>query len=103
VGIYVLINPLLGLVSLALALAAYLWVEAILEFVLSYMLRSARGSGWLLFDGIVTAILAFMVWRLWPSDSAWVIGTLVGISMTFSGVSRLMLSLAARRMTLGAT
>jgi uncharacterized membrane protein HdeD (DUF308 family) len=38
-----------------------------------------------------------MIWRTWPSSTVWVIGTLVGISMLFSGVSRLVLSLAARR------
>jgi uncharacterized membrane protein HdeD (DUF308 family) len=38
-----------------------------------------------------------MIWRTWPSSTAWVIGTLVGVSMLFSGFSRLMLSLAARQ------
>jgi uncharacterized membrane protein HdeD (DUF308 family) len=57
------------------------------------------GSSWLLLDGIVTLILAILIWRSWPSSSEWVIGTLVGISMVFSGVSRLSLSLAARRVT----
>jgi uncharacterized membrane protein HdeD (DUF308 family) len=38
-----------------------------------------------------------MIWRAWPASSVWVIGTLVGISMIFSGFSRLMLSLAAKR------
>jgi uncharacterized membrane protein HdeD (DUF308 family) len=40
-----------------------------------------------------------MIWRTWPSSTEWVIGTLVGISMLFSGTSRLMLSLAARSVT----
>jgi uncharacterized membrane protein HdeD (DUF308 family) len=51
----------------------------------------------LLFDGIVTLILAILIWRSWPSSTEWVIGTLVGISMLFSGAARLSLSLAARR------
>lgn len=97
VGGYVLVNPVAGLLSLALALAIYLFLEGVLEFALSFQIRPAPGSGWLMFDGIVTLILAFMVWRLWPSGAPWVIGTLVGISMLFSGVSRLMLSLVSRR------
>ena len=47
-------------------------------------------------DGIVTLVLAIMIWRTWPASTEWVIGTLVGISMIFSGTTRLMLSLAAR-------
>jgi uncharacterized membrane protein HdeD (DUF308 family) len=39
-----------------------------------------------------------MIWRTWPASTVWAIGTLVGISMLFSGISRLMLSLAARRL-----
>jgi uncharacterized membrane protein HdeD (DUF308 family) len=98
VGGYLLINPILGLVSLTLALSFYLWMEGVLEFVLSYLLRSMPGAGWLLFDGIVTVILAFMIWRTWPWSTEWAIGTLVGVSMLFSGVSRLMFSLTVRRL-----
>src|SRR3984893_15517954 len=97
IGGYMLLHPLLGLVSLTFALAAYLFAEGILELVLSFRLRPITGWGWLLFDGILTLILALMIWRVWPWSSEWAIGILVGISMLFSGVSRLMLSLAARR------
>jgi uncharacterized membrane protein HdeD (DUF308 family) len=99
IGGYLLWNPVLGLVSLTLGLAFYLFAEAVLELIMSYMLRAMRGSGWLLFDGVVTLILAVMIWRTWPSSAVWVLGTLVGISMLFSGFSRLMISIAARRLT----
>jgi len=95
-GGYLLAHPVAGLESLTIVLAIYLLLEAILEFVLGFLLRPLPGSGWLLFDGIITLILSVMIWRTWPSSSAWVIGTLVGVSMLFSGASRLMLSLAAR-------
>jgi len=97
-GGYVLMNPVAGMASLTLALAIYLFAEAILEFGLSFRLRPMQGSGWLLADGIITFILAIMIWRTWPSSTAWVLGTLAGISMLFSGVSRLMLSMAARHL-----
>jgi uncharacterized membrane protein HdeD (DUF308 family) len=84
-----------GLASLTLALSTYLLAEGVLELILSFRLRPMPGSGWLLFDGIVTLILGVMIWRTWPSSTEWVIGTLVGISMLFSEISRLMLSLTA--------
>ena len=96
IGVYLVMHPVTGLESLTLALAIYLFVEAILEFLLGFALRPLPGSGWLLLDGVVTLVLAVMIWRTWPSSTGWVIGTLVGISMLFSGTSRLMLSLAAR-------
>jgi len=96
IGVYLLMHPVRGLESLTLALAIYLLFEAILEFVLGLTLRPLPGSGWLFLDGIITLILAVMIWRTWPSNTGWAIGTLVGISMIFSGTSRLALSLAAR-------
>jgi uncharacterized membrane protein HdeD (DUF308 family) len=97
VGAYLLSHPAAGLASLTLALAIYLFAEGILEFLLSFLLRRMPGSSWILFDGIITLILAIMIWRTWPSSTEWAIGTLVGISMLFSGITRLMVSLAARR------
>jgi len=97
-GAYLLLHPVAGLASLTLALAIYLFAEGVLELILSFVVRPMPGSGWLLFDGIITLILGVMIWRTWPSSTEWVVGTLVGISMLFSGISRLMLSLAARRL-----
>jgi len=98
VGAYAFLNPVAGLASLTLVLAIYLFMEAALELILSFTLRPLPGSKWLLLDGIITLVLAILIWRSWPSSTEWVIGTLVGISMLFSGAARLSLSLAARRM-----
>lgn len=98
IGGYVLAHPLLGMVSLTLALAIYLFAESILEFILAARLRPRTGSGWLFADGVITLVLAVMIWRTWPSSTAWVLGTLVGFSMLFSGISRLMISLTARKL-----
>jgi uncharacterized membrane protein HdeD (DUF308 family) len=59
--------------------------------------RKSRMSGWLLFDGMITLIPGVMIWRHWPTGSLWVIGTLVGINMIMTGTTRLMLTLAVRR------
>jgi uncharacterized membrane protein HdeD (DUF308 family) len=96
IGAYLLVHPVAGLATLTLALAIYLFAEGLLELILSFRIRPRQGWGWLLADGIVTLILAIMIWRTWPASTEWVIGTLVGISMIFSGASRLMLSMAAR-------
>ena len=97
IGFYLLASPVAGLASLTLAIAIYLLIEGALEFVLSFQLRPAPGSGWLLVDGIITLVLAVMIWSTWPSSALWIVGTLVGISMFFSGITRLMLSMAVRR------
>jgi len=98
-AIYMLMNPLLGVLSLTLLLAVFLLVEGILELVLYFRIRRVRHGGWVLFDGIVTLILGILIWAHWPSSAVWVIGTLVGISLIFSGISRFMLAMAVRHMS----
>jgi uncharacterized membrane protein HdeD (DUF308 family) len=97
IGFDVIVHPVAGLAGLTLAIAIYLLIEGVLELVLSFQLRPAPGSGWVLVDGIITLVLAVMIWSTWPSNAVWVVGTLVGISMFFSGITRLMLALAVRR------
>jgi uncharacterized membrane protein HdeD (DUF308 family) len=97
IGFYLLEHPARGLATLTLVLAYYLLIEGVMEIVLFFQHRAGPGAVWFLLDGIVTLILGFLVWRTWPSSTEWVIGTLVGLSIFFSGTTRLMLSLAARR------
>jgi uncharacterized membrane protein HdeD (DUF308 family) len=96
IGAYLLLNPVIGLVSLTFALAVYLFVAGVLEFILAVRLRPLPGSGWLFVDGVISFILAFMIWKTWPSSSFWAIGVLVGVAMFFSGMTRLMISVATR-------
>ena len=98
-GVYLLMNPLLGVISLTLVLAVFFLFEGILEIVLYFRIRQVRNAGWVLFDGIVTLILGILIWTHWPSSAVWVIGTLVGISLIFSGISRFMLAMAVRNIS----
>ena len=97
VGYYLVSRPLLGLEALTFALAVYLVGEGVLEFALAFVLRVLPGSGWLVFDGVLTLLLAVMIWSGWPVSSIWAVGTIAAVSMLFSGLTRLMLSVAIRQ------
>jgi uncharacterized membrane protein HdeD (DUF308 family) len=96
-AVYMLIHPGRGLLTLTLVLAFYLFFEGIFEAVIYAQLRRLPGSGWFLFDAIVTIVLGIMIFMSWPFSSVWAIGTLIGISILFSGISRLSYAFAARR------
>jgi len=98
-GGYLLMHPLVGVATLTLLLASLFLIEGLLNIVLYVQMRPLHGSSWLLVDGIVTLLLGLLIYMQWPSSSAWAIGTLVGISMIFSGVARVMMSLAVRKAT----
>jgi uncharacterized membrane protein HdeD (DUF308 family) len=96
-GGYLAFHPGIALESLTLLVAAIFFIEGVTEIVVFFQFRSLPGSGWILFDGIVTLILAYLIWRPWPSSSAWAIGTLLGVNLIVSGVTRLMYSVEARK------
>jgi uncharacterized membrane protein HdeD (DUF308 family) len=83
---------------LTLFLAVILVMEAILEVITYFAVRAESGSGWRLANAMVTLILGGMIWRNWPSSSVWAIGTLVGVNLMMTGISRVMLGTAARRL-----
>jgi uncharacterized membrane protein HdeD (DUF308 family) len=97
-GLYLIVHPVAGLASLTLFLAAYFFFKGIFEIVYFFQLQPRHGSFWLLFDAIISLVLGVMIWRSWPFSSVWAIGTLIGISLLFTGFSRLMLTFTARRM-----
>jgi uncharacterized membrane protein HdeD (DUF308 family) len=95
-GVYLIAHPVIGVASLTLVLGSLFLIEGIFDIVLYFQARAIHGSSWMLIDGIITLLLGLMIYAQWPSSSAWAIGTLVGVSMIISGVTRLMLSLAVR-------
>ena len=101
-GIYLLLHPVGGLLVLTIFLASFLIVYGIFALVLAFQMRPLRGWGWVLFDAIITLLLGVLIWAHWPLNSEWVVGTLFGISILVSGVTRLMMSLAIRRVAAAA-
>ena len=97
-GLYFLMHPLLGLGSLTLLLGVIILVAAVFELVAYFRSRAESGSGWLLINGLITLLLGGLIYFHWPSSSVWAIGTLVGVNLLMTGISRLMLGLAARKL-----
>jgi len=98
-GIYLMSHPLAGLLTLTLMLGALLLGYGVIAAVMAFQMRPLTGWGWMLFDAAATALLGLMIMAHWPIDSAWVIGTMFGVSILFSGVTRLMISLGLRHFT----
>jgi uncharacterized membrane protein HdeD (DUF308 family) len=98
-GAYLIMHPVLGVASLTLVLATLFLIEGVLNVVLYFRMRHVQGSSWMLIDGIITLLLGGMIYLQWPSSSAWAIGTLVGVSMVFSGITRVAMSMAVRKAT----
>lgn len=96
-GIYFLMHPFLAVAVVTLALAIFFLVEGLVNVFSYFASHKAGASFWILANGIISIILAVMIWRHWPSGSLWVLGVLVGVGLLMTGISRLMIALAIRR------
>jgi uncharacterized membrane protein HdeD (DUF308 family) len=97
-GFYFLAHPLLALGTMTLLLGVILLTEAVFELISYFRLRREGGSGWLLMNALITLLLGGLIWFQWPSSSVWVIGTLLGVNLLMTGISRLMFGLAVRKL-----
>lgn len=96
-GLFLLFYPLEGAVTLTFVLAVMLISEGIFESVLAFQIHPHHSPDWLMLaNGVVTLGLGAFIVTRFPLDTFWVIGTYVGISIIFSGVSLLMNAIAFR-------
>jgi uncharacterized membrane protein HdeD (DUF308 family) len=98
-GATVIAHPLFGLKFLTLLLIIFFVMDGIARSVLALQMRPTPGWGWQMFTGIVTLLLAAMIWRQWPVSGAWAIGVLVGVQILLVGWAHVALGLAARAAT----
>jgi uncharacterized membrane protein HdeD (DUF308 family) len=89
--------------TLTALLAIAILAEGIFDIITYFRLQREHPSGWMLLNGIVALLLGGLIWAQWPSSSAWAIGTLVGVNLVVTGISRLMFGLAGRRLIRHAT
>ena len=84
-GLYLFNQPLAGLASITLFLAAYFVVVGVSELIGAFQIRPADGWGMMLFNGIVTLLLGVIIWRQFPLSGAWAVGVLFGIKLVLGG------------------
>ncbi len=96
-GFVILVHPQINALSLTLLLAAF-FIAAGLFRIVSALTVPVPQWGWVLFNGIVTVILGFLIWRQWPISGLWAIGLFVGVEMIVSGWVSVLLAVQARRL-----
>ena len=95
-GIYMLAFPIASIASLALLIGAFLFASGVSSVLLAFKLRPRQGWGWVLFDGVLSIIIAIMIASGWPQNSIDFVGLLVGFCLISHGIWRIMLGRALR-------
>jgi uncharacterized membrane protein HdeD (DUF308 family) len=98
-GVALIWNPLQGLISLTLLLAAFFAVDGILMIVLAISHRRSLSGRWewMLVNGVIDLLLAGYIVTALPGSALWAIGVFVGIDLVFGGASLVAMALAARK------
>ncbi|MEM6838965.1 MAG: HdeD family acid-resistance protein [Cyanobacteria bacterium P01_C01_bin.120] len=97
-GAMLFIYPRFGVLTLTLLLGSFLFTEGVFELILALQVRPRKGWIWLLINALTTLVLGGMIWLEFPFNAPWVLGTLLGISILFTGITRLSLSLSDRNL-----
>jgi len=98
-GLLLIFRPIAGLATLTLFLAAYFLVDGIFEIITAFKMKPEQGWGWMLFNGIVAALLGFLLWRQWPYSGEFAIGFLFGIHILMSGIVMTVVGFGGRRIS----
>lgn len=96
-GISLLANPVIGLTTLTLLLVAFFVVQGVLEILMGVRLRGERNWVWPVVSGVVSLVLAWLIWTSWPSSAAWAVGLLFGVGLLTSGIQMVLVAMGGRR------
>ncbi|MBU4376610.1 MAG: DUF308 domain-containing protein [Candidatus Omnitrophica bacterium] len=82
-GVLVMAHPILGLGFLTILLAVYFFADGFMKIVAAFNFTAHRGR--FIFGGILSFILAYLIWSNWPLSGGWAVGILVGVNLIFTG------------------
>ena len=92
-GVVMLLAPLAGITALSLLIVAYFLASGGARIWYGLKHGEMRGRGWLIAAGVLSVVLALMLWLGFPGSALWLPGVLLAIDLIVYGV--VMISLAA--------
>lgn len=93
-GITILGHPLKGMVTLTIMVGILFMAGGITKIILAFSLEDRRYFWPILLSGVVSAILAVMVFTNFPQSAAVVLGILLGVELLSDGVWSLAMALS---------
>jgi len=97
-GLSLVFNPLAGMISLTLLVAALFLATGVVKVIYAFSLRPISGWGWVLVSGIVSIALAVMIMADFPWSAVAVLGILLGVELISNGILFLLIALGLRKL-----
>ena len=95
-GAWLLTRPIQGLQALTVFLGVALVLGGISKLMLARAMTGIPGTGGVLISGVMSILLAVLIFMRFPSSSEVVIGVFIGIDFIMSGWSLTMIAIRAR-------
>jgi uncharacterized membrane protein HdeD (DUF308 family) len=83
-GVFILVHPLAGLVTLTLVCIAAIFISGIAKIFWSF--NVSEGNFLLALSGILSIVIAAMLYSSFPFSAAWAFGVLVGANLIMEGL-----------------
>ena len=98
-GLYLLLAPLSGTVTLTFILVAYFIAIGCVRIAEAFVLRGLPNAGMVGINGALSLLIGLLILVDFPSSADWAIALLVGIDLLFAGWGLLAISGLGKRMT----
>jgi uncharacterized membrane protein HdeD (DUF308 family) len=86
-GVAMMMNPMEGLQGLTVVAGILLIVAGFMRLRIGSALRGVPGAGWIMFSGLVSLLLAILIFAKFPESSEIVLGIYIGVDLFMSGVT----------------
>ena len=96
-GILIYFNPLKGALAVTLLIALVLFVQGIMQLILSFQVRREGGWQWFAASGVVAMTASIILALRLPYMVVYEPGIIAGISLLIAGVTYIAISLTIRR------
>jgi uncharacterized membrane protein HdeD (DUF308 family) len=74
-----------GILTLTILLAAYFAAQGLVTIVAAFKFSGTNTMWFMLLSGIVSLVLAWMIFSGFPGSATWLLGLLFGINLIFTG------------------
>jgi uncharacterized membrane protein HdeD (DUF308 family) len=85
VGIWLIVEPHNGTLTLTFVLGIYFLFMGITRITVAFLGRGQPNAGWVGLSGVCGLLIGILVLVKFPSSADWAIGLLVGIDLIFAG------------------
>ncbi|NPA75899.1 MAG: hypothetical protein GXO25_07475 [Euryarchaeota archaeon] len=91
-GFAMLFYPYFGAVAMTTIMGIFFIIAGIGSIIFAFAVREYRGWWLPIISGVISLILAALIFVGWPESSKWIIGLFVGIDLLLQGISLMVMS-----------